>query len=80
MTYLEALKAAKQWTEGINPQDEGWRGVMAFLINRIEFLERNNSDIHALLRKKKDEVEALSLDLGIKQQDFALNSPKPPRF
>jgi hypothetical protein len=80
MNYLEAAKAAKQWTEGITTDDEGWRGVMLLLLERIESMDKTNASLHSLLHKKTIEVESLSLDLGIKQQDFVTNDPKTSSF
>lgn len=80
MNYQEAEKAAKQWTEGINPDDEGWRGVMLLLLQRIAAADKTSASLQSLLNKKTLEVESLSLDLGIKQQDFVLNTPKTSYF
>jgi len=76
MNYVEAIRTAKQWTNNINPQDEGWRGVMAMLVQRIKILETTNAGLHDIVKQKMIEIERLSLDLGIKEQDFVLYEPR----
>lgn len=41
MNYQEARTLAQAWTQGIDVNDEGWRGVMALLLTRINELERS---------------------------------------
>ena len=79
MNYANAIKTAKHWTEGIDPRDEGWRGIMLLLLQRILALENTNANLHDLVNKQSLEIAKLSLDLGIKQEHFKLPYI-PPRL
>jgi len=41
MNYQEARTLAQAWTQGIDVNDEGWRGVMTLLLARIDEVERS---------------------------------------
>jgi len=72
MNYNEAKKLAEQWTVGIDPASEGWRAVMAFLLQRINALEGHVHAQNEHMSRLSSENEALSLDLGIKEKDFQI--------
>lgn len=76
MHYKEAKELAENWTMGIDPSLDGWRTVVKVLLDRVTLLEGANQDLTAALHRMQRENEALSLDLGIKSQDFKL-PPQP---
>lgn len=78
MTYDEAQIRAQEWTAGVDPNQSGWRPVMLLLLQRITILETTNKNLHDHCNKMRHEISCLSLDLGIKDQDFILTQPKDP--
>ena len=78
MNYNEAKKLAEQWTVGIDPASEGWRAVMAFLLQRINALEGHVHAQNEHMSRLSSENEALSLDLGFREKDFRL--PDQPQL
>ena len=51
MNYFEAKRLAVEWTRGIDPEQEGWRSIMALLLTRIDDLEEANSELTGSLLK-----------------------------
>lgn len=76
MNYLEAKELGEAWTKDHDISLDGWRSVIAVLLQRISVLEMSNAELTKALAKIQLENEALSLDLGIKDQDFRL-PPQP---
>ena len=72
MKYQEALSLAQQWTKGHDVNLDGWRSVIAVLLERVTALETTNKNLHEHIRRINGQVEALSLDLGIQEQEFLL--------
>ena len=70
MTYQEALYLAETWTIDHDPNLDGWRSVIAILLQRVKLLEANNANLTLHAEKLRQENERLSLDLGIKNRDF----------
>lgn len=78
MNYLEAKRLATEWTTGHDTTLGGWRSVVAVLLQRVTILETTNQNLHEHIAKLQSENEALSLDLGIKDNDFRL--PDQPQL
>lgn len=76
MNYQEAKTLAEAWTKDHDTELEGWRSVIAVLLQRINTVESANKELNGALAKMQLENESLSLDLGIKDQDFRL-PPQP---
>jgi len=72
MNYQEAVKLAQEWTRGQDVSLDGWRSVIAVLLERVTVLETANKNLHDHIRRLGGQIEALSLDLGIQEQDFLL--------
>jgi hypothetical protein len=71
MNYDEAKKLADLWTKNHDPDLDGWRSVIAMLLERVESLEATNAGLFSLMKKIQLENDKLSLDLGIKNEDFS---------
>jgi hypothetical protein len=71
MNYDEAKKLADLWTKNHDPDLDGWRSVIAVLLERVESLEATNASLFSLMKKIQLENDKLSLDLGIKNEDFS---------
>ena len=78
MTYEEAKRLGLEWTKGHDINLDGWRSVIAVLLQRIQIAETTNANLHEHIRELSKEVDALSMDLGIKNQDFRL--PDQPQL
>lgn len=78
MNYQEAIKLAQAWTKDHDVRLDGWRSVILLLSNRITVLETTNQNLHDHISKLQHQIDALSLDLGIKDQDFRL--PDQPQL
>ena len=76
MNYDEAKKLAEAWTTGQDINQDGWRSVIRVLMDRIYCLEAAVDESYKHCSKLRQENEALSLDLGIKNNDFKL-PPQP---
>lgn len=76
MNYEEAIKLARNWTTDHDIGLDGWRSVIAVMLQRITVLETTNKNLHEYCNKLAKENDALSLDLGIKEKDFVL-PPQP---
>lgn len=76
MHYDEAKKLAEAWTTGQDVNQDGWRSVIRVLMDRIYCLEAAIDDSYKNCKRLQMENEALSLDLGIKNNDFQL-PPQP---
>ena len=76
MDYHEAKQLGQSWTTGHDVNLGGWRSVITVLLQRITILETTNKNLHDHCQRLSRENEALSLDLGIKDQDFRL-PPQP---
>ena len=72
MNYEEAKRLARDWSQGVEAEADGWRSVLGVLLQRIESLEQVNAELTRACRRVQSENEALSMDLGIKNQDFRL--------
>lgn len=70
MNYDEAKKLASAWTTGQDVSQDGWRSVIAVLLDRVNKLEAAVTGLNAHVHRLQSENEALSLDLGLK------NDPK----
>lgn len=78
MHYDEAKKLAEAWTTDQDTNQDGWRSVIRVLMDRIYCLEAAIDDSYKNCRRLQAENEALSLDLGIKNNDFKL--PEQPQL
>lgn len=78
MNYEEAKRLAHSWSQGVGAEADGWRAVLGVLLQRIESLEQVNVELTRACRRVQSENEALSMDLGIKNQDFRL--PDQPQL
>lgn len=76
MTYEEAVKLGKDWTQGHDISLDGWRSVIAILLQRNRVLEEHMVDLTKAVRRLQSENEALSLDLGFREKCFEL-PPQP---
>lgn len=76
MNYAEAIKLAHEWTKGHDPSLDGWRSVIAVLLQRVTVLETSNKNLHEHCDQLRQEIDRLTLDLGIKNNDFVL-PPQP---
>lgn len=72
MNYEEAKQLAHSWSQGVGAEADGWRAVLGVLLQRVESLEKVNADLTRACRRVQSENEALSVDLGIRNQDFKL--------
>lgn len=70
MTYEEAIKLAHEWTKGQDLNLDGWRSVLAILLQRVQALEASNMDLRKHANDLLRQIDGLSLDLGIKNKDF----------
>jgi hypothetical protein len=70
MNYQEAKHLAQAWTTDHDINLDGWRSVIAILLQRVNMLEDNNASLTKHLHHLNQENERLSLDLGIKNRDF----------
>ena len=77
MNYDEAIKLARNWTMDHDISLDGWRSVIAVMLQRITILETTNKNLHDHCHRLTKENEALSLDLGIKQKDFFVDEGLP---
>lgn len=78
MNYEEAKRLAIEWTKGQDVSQDGWRSVIAVLLDRISKLEGNIVYQHDRMERLTRENDALSLDLGIRDADFRL--PDQPQL
>jgi hypothetical protein len=76
MDYYEAKKLAEAWTKGHDINQEGWRSVIRVLMDHIQHMETDLSSAYKNCQRLRSENEALSLDLGIKNNDFRLPPQK----
>lgn len=76
MNYDEAIKLARSWTSQKDADNDGWRAVIALLLNRVTVLETTNANLHEHLRRMGEQIDALSLDLGFKEKCFEM-PPQP---
>jgi len=76
MNYEEAKRLAHSWSQGVEAGADGWRSVLGVLLQRIESLEQVNVELTRACRRVQSENEALSMDLGIKNQDFRMPQQK----
>jgi len=74
----EAKKLAEAWTTGQDVNQDGWRSVIRVLMDRIYCLEAAIDDSYKNCKRLQMENEALSLDLGIKNNDFQF--PEQPQL
>lgn len=74
MNYQEAKHLAEAWTIDHDTSLDGWRSVIAVLLQRIKHLEANNADLHLHIKRVHEENDKLAIDLGIKNNDFRLPS------
>lgn len=72
MNIDEAKKLATAWTIGIAENDGGWMEVLRVMLLHVKCLEAQLGNAHSHNHKLRDEVQRLSLDLGIKNTDFVL--------
>lgn len=76
MNYDEAKKLAEAWTKGHDINQEGWRSVIRVLMDHIYTMEADLKSAYSNCQRLRSENESLSLDLGIKNDDFKL-PPQP---
>ena len=76
MTYDQAKKLAEAWTKGHDINQEGWRSVIRGLMDHIHHMETDLDSAYKNCQRLRSQNEALSLDLGIKNDDFKL-PPQP---
>jgi hypothetical protein len=76
MTYDQAKKLAEAWTKGHDINQEGWRSVIRVLMDHIQHMETDLDSAYKNCQRLRSQNEALSLDLGIKNDDFKL-PPQP---
>ena len=72
MNYSEAKKLAVEWTHGHDVSLDGWRSVIAVLLQRVNALEGHLHSQNERIARLNQENEALSLDLGIREKDFRI--------
>ncbi len=76
MNYDEAKKLAEAWTTGQDISQEGWRSVIRVLMDQIQHMETDLDSAYKNCQRLRNENESLSLDLGIKNNDFKLPPQK----
>jgi hypothetical protein len=76
LNYDEAKKLAEAWTTGQDISQEGWRSVIRVLMDQIQHMETDLDSAYKNCQRLRNENESLSLDLGIKNNDFKLPPQK----
>ena len=76
MTYDQAKKLAEAWTKGHDINHVGWSSVIRVLMDDIHHMETDLNSAYKNCQRLRSENESLSLDLGIKNDDFKL-PPQP---
>jgi hypothetical protein len=76
MDYYEAKRLAEAWTTGQDVSQDGWRSVIRVLMDHIYAMEADLKSAYGNCQRLRSENESLSLDLGIKNNDFKLPPQK----
>lgn len=64
MTYEEAIKLARDWTQGVDVSQDGWRSVIAILLQRNTLLETYVVDLTTAVRRLQLENQFLRDEAG----------------
>lgn len=67
MSVKEAIKIADRWSAGWKEEPGGLGEVLSVLVDRIVTVESHLRETQKALSAAQDRIQALSLDLGIKE-------------
>ena len=68
MSLKEAIKLADRWSAGWKEEPGGLGEVLSVLVDRIVTVENHLKETQKALAQAHDRIQALSLDLGLKEQ------------
>lgn len=67
MPLKEAIKLADRWSAGWKEEPGGLGEVLSVLVDRIVTVENHLKETQKALAQAHDRIQALSLDLGLKE-------------